>query len=221
MPSMTATDRRPTRRLRGPLVVVAIVPIVLAITVAGVSTFALTLEPLGPGSVSGADPVGLIATTEQDDDVLHLYRYEPGASFLTLTSIRNVGPMAITFVGLVEPRSDIVDSALIWPEALLLMPDAPGTVGPDESLPFAPVVIEPGHERAVWIGWRVGSQCVPGQAPPYMPEAGVGLGPLLPFRWSVLGVPRTSEVDLGYAVEALNPLDDPLTVCPSLGLSGR
>jgi hypothetical protein len=210
---MATVDRHPTRRHRGWLVA-AVVFVAVALILVGTVAFAITLDPLRPGSVSGPDPVGLLTTTEDDTGVLHMYRYAPGVSFLTLASVRNEGPIAITFLGLVEPRADIADSALMWPEALLLLPDDPGMVSPEESLPFAPVAIESGHERAVWIRWRVGDACVPGQVPPYPPESGLGLGPLLPFRWSVFGIPRTSEVDLRYAVEAFNPPDDPMTVCP-------
>jgi hypothetical protein len=212
MLAMTAVDRRPTRR-RG-WFLAASLALILGVIVAGLA-FAVTVDALRQGPVSGPDPVGLLASIEDVDGVvLQRYRYEPGASFLTLASVHNEGPLAITLLGLVEPSADVADTALMWPEALLLLPDDPGVVGPEESAQFAPVAIEPGRYRAVWIQWRVGDRCVPGQVPPYPPESGVGLGPLLPFRWSLFGIPRTTGVDLGYKVEAFNSPDDPLTVCP-------
>jgi hypothetical protein len=211
---MASVDRRPNRRRLG-WSVTAVLVLFLVVVLGGLAFVNLMPDPLGPGSVSGTDPVGLLETFEDVDGVeVQRYRYEPGASFLTLASVRNDGPLAITLVGLVEPQADIAETAVMWPEALLLLPDGAGTVGPEESVPFAPVTLEPGRERAVWIQWRVGDRCVAGQAPPYQADTGVGLGPLLPFRWSLLGIPRTSEVDLRYKVEAFNPPEDPLTVCP-------
>jgi hypothetical protein len=206
------TLERPSRRRRK-WFLAALLAVMVGLVLAGLA-FALTVDALHTGPVSGRDPVGLLATIDDDEGVLQRYRYEPGASFLTLASVSNEGPLAITLLGLVEPLADVADTAVMWPEALLLLPDEEGTVGPEESVPFAPVVLEPGRYRAVWIQWRVGDRCVPGQVPPYPPEFGIGLGPLLPFRWSLFGVPRTSEVDLGYAVEAFNPPEDPLTICP-------
>jgi hypothetical protein len=211
---MTTIERSPPRRRRGRSAAV-VLAIVLAIVLAVTGYVAVTFDPLRTGSVSGTDPSGLLATIEDHDGgVLHLYKYAPGVSFLTLASIRNDGPIAITLLGLEAAPANAPDNALIWPDTLLLLPDGPGTVGPDESVPFAAVAIEPGRDRAVWIRWRVGTSCVPGQDPPYPPESGVGLGPRIPFRWSILWVQRTSEIDLGYSVEAFNPPEDPLAVCP-------
>jgi hypothetical protein len=64
--------------------------------------------------------------------------------------------------------------------------------------PLPESVIAPGDELNVWIRWEIGP-CDPANPRPYGQDSGVGRSSI-DVRWSVLGIPRSSTVDLGYTV---------------------
>lgn len=87
----------------------------IAVVVAGMAVVAQTRPRAG--STFGPDTVGLIATEDGDPAEgdaarpVYVYRYAPGATFLTMTSIRNDGPVALTLLGPAPPPPDIEDLA--------------------------------------------------------------------------------------------------------------
>ena len=194
-----------------PLVLVGAIAIVVV-------AWALLAMPLVAGSTYAPDPVGLLATETTDDAnggearTRYVYRHELGATVLTLTTIRNDGPIAITLLGLGDPPLDADQTALVW-AGRLLAGTWPDMVGPEDAVPLEAMVIDPGATQAVWIVWRSGSYCPPGAAWPYLPDSGIIVSSM-PLRWSILGVPRTSTIDLQYDVELRNPIEDPQTICP-------
>lgn len=165
------------------------------------------------GSTFGSDAVGLIATEEGEARPVYVYRHEPGVTFLTMTSIRNDGPIALTLLGLVPPPADIESTSLPWADRLLLSP-WPDVVGPEDATPLDMAVIGAGQEIAVWIVWRVGTLCPTGERPPL--EGGVAyVLDTVGLRWSVMGIPQSDTLDLRHVIEVRNPADDQLATCPS------
>ncbi len=196
-----------------------VLPSVLVGAIAvGAAAWVLLAMPLVPGSTYAPDPVGLLATESSDDAndgearTRYVYRHELGATVLTLTTIRNDGPFAPTLLGLGDSPLGADQTSLVWAERLLAG-TWPDMVGPEDALPLEAMVIEPGQTEAVWIVWRSGSYCPPGAAWPYLPGSGIIVSSM-PLRWSSLGVPRTSTIDLQYDVELRNPIEDPQTICP-------
>lgn len=86
-------------------------------------------------------------------------------------------------------------------------------MGPDDAAPLDAVLIEPGEEIGVWIVWRVGSLCPPGERPPLEGGSGYGFDSVA-LRGSVLGIPRSDIVTLRYFIEVRNPDDDQMVSCP-------
>lgn len=199
--------------------VAAIVVLVAAVAVALAGLLVVTGTQPRAGSTFAPDPVGLIATEPGDPDEgdeprpVLVYRYAPGGSFLTMTSIRNDGPVALALLGPAPPPPDIDSTSLAWADRLLLSP-WPDVVGPDEAAPLDETVIEAGEEIGVWIVWRVGSLCPPGERPPLEGGAGYGFDTLA-LDWSVMGIPRSGTLELRHFVEVRNPADDQLVTCPS------
>jgi hypothetical protein len=201
--------------------------LVIAIVLAGLGAALiggfglLTYQPLAQGSTSSSgDPHLLIATTEDDETTGFHFRYSPSGSFTTAFSVRNVGPIAVTLIGADlqdESQASLAETARLWPEQLsVAMPDPLGDwTDPNTAPPIDHAVIQPGSELILWVRWRIGSSCQPGEAPPYSAGTAIGMGPKINLRWSVLSIPRTSAVDIGYMVWADNPAVDPLTVCPA------
>jgi hypothetical protein len=181
----------------------------------------LNYEPLAQGSTSyGGDPHLLLATSEDDGTTAFHFRYAPSGSLSTAFSVRNNGPVAVTLLGADlhdQSEATLAGTAVLWPEQLsIARPDQLGDMtDPNTAPPIDRAVIEPGSELILWVRWRLGSSCQPGEAPPYFPGTAIGVGPKIDLRWSVFSIPRTSSVDMGYMVWADNPADDPLTVCPT------
>jgi hypothetical protein len=181
----------------------------------------LNYQPLAQGSTSyGGDPHLLLATTEDDETTGFHFRYAPSGSFTTAFSVRNDGPIAVTLLGADlhdETEAALAETARLWPEQLsIAMPDPLGDwTDPNTAPPIDHAVIQPGSEFILWVRWRLGGSCEPGEAPPYYPGTAIGMGPKIDLRWSVFSIPRTSSVDMGYMVWADNPAEDPLTVCPT------
>lgn len=170
------------------------------------------------GASFGPDAVGLITTEESDPTegdeprTVYVYRYAPGATFLTMTSIRNDGPIALTLLGPAPPPAGVESTAMVWAERLLVSP-WPDVVEPDDATPLDDAVIEAGQEIAVWIVWRVGSLCPTGEPPPLEGGSGYvfdGLG----LQWSVMGIPRNDSIELRHVIEVRHPADDQLVTCP-------
>lgn len=217
---MAVTDRVPlvtaSRRRSG--WVAALLLVLVGVVLAAAGVVVVTDTAPQAGSTFGPDAVGLIATEEGEPTEageprpVYVYRYEPGVTFLTMTSIRNDGPIALTLLGLVPPPADIESTALPWADRLLLSP-WPDVVGPEDATPLDTAVIDAGQEVAVWIVWRVGTHCPAGEQPPL--EAGSGyVLDAVDVRWSVMGIPQSGRIDLRHVIEVRNPTDDPLVTCP-------
>lgn len=197
----------------------------LALLVVGltvlVGTAAVASTSLRYGSSSAPDQEGLLEVrdpSEEDldgdggpDRLAYVYRHDLGISMLTLASIRNDGPLPVTIVGVGEPPAvPTAHSSLVWAEGLVDSP-WPEIVPADPALPFSPTVIEPGGEDAFWVVWRTGSGCVDGVAP-VSPGSSTIIREV-PLRWTVLGIPRATEIRLDYDLWVHRPLDEPPLSC--------
>jgi hypothetical protein len=182
-----------------------IVGIVILVLVAIAGTVAFVYEPLAVGSVSGRDDRLLINTrpisTDGDDDsVVYTYQFHAGTSYYTLFSVRNEGPLAITING-IDPNAVMPMSPTVGPADLRFgssREDPFGMVAWDAARPFARTVVEPATDLALWIRWEIGP-CSVGETMPYMVNSGI-VRSSIPLSWSVLSLPRTTDVDLGYTV---------------------
>lgn len=223
MQRMVATEsvRRVEGSRRRPRRIGAAFALLVGVVVAAAGIVAVAVTAPKAGSTFGPYTVGLIATEAEDpedpevgaeDRPIYVYRYAPGATFLTMTSIRNVGPIALTLLGPEPPPADIETTSLTWADRLLIF-SWPDVVGPDDALPVDSVVIDAGQEIGAWIVWRVGGLCPPGERPPVMDGSGYGFDSL-DLRWSVLGIPRSEPLELRYSVEVRNQGDGPLVTCP-------
>lgn len=207
------------RSIRGPGVWRALLGLTLLAAI-GAGAATLTVDPLAAGSTYGPDPIGLLATTaSQDDPGLEVrstfhYRFAPGGSGRTFTTVANRGPLPISVLGPGDPPPDAERTSLVWAAGLSTSP-WPDFVGPDDAPPLDGAVIEPGRELGLWITWQVGSGCSPGETMPMEPGSGIIVSEL-PVRWSILGVPRTSSIRLRYDVAMDVPVDAPRTICPSI-----
>jgi hypothetical protein len=182
--------------------IVGIGILVLA-AIAGTAAFAY--EPLTVGSVSGSDDRLLIDTrpvsTDGDDDsVVYTYQFHAGTSYYTLASVRNEGPLSITING-IDPNAVLPMSPTVGPAELRFgspREDPHSTVAWDSARPFAETVVEPNTDLTMWIRWEIGP-CSAGENMPYMANSGITRASI-PLSWSILGFPRTTDVDLGYIV---------------------
>jgi hypothetical protein len=192
--------------------------VLLAVAGLGLLGAWLRYAPLAGGTIRGSDAAAVLTTIEDDTGTTLVYRYAPGAELSTLASLRNDAPLPVTILGLEPPEIDVpLESlALLWPERLSLAGDGMGSVeiAASDAVAITTVELAPGAVQAFWITWRVGSLCPIDGPVPYGPGEAAIAGPTVAVRWSLLGMRRTSSVDVGYRVEALNPPDDPLTSCP-------
>jgi hypothetical protein len=174
--------------------------------VAGGAFFVFWYEPLVLGSIGGRDDHLLIRTRSmggQDGDEMPIYEYQfhAGTSYYTGFSVRNDGPIPVTVLGIATQRIIPMEPS-IEPAELLVSrrPDDPNTTyGYEDSTPLAEgVVVQPGFDLGLWIRWEIGP-CAAKDPVPYEANSGVSRD-LIPLRWSMLGVPRTSDINLGYVV---------------------
>jgi len=194
------------------------VAVLLLLLVAGIGGgLALTYQPLVAGSVRGADQHLLIGTrsAEADDGStvsIYEYRFHAYTSYYTLVSLRNQGPLAVMVLG-IDIGAVLPPNASIRPAELL---NASSADDPSSEVPVASArrleaaVVEPNAELLVWIRWEIGA-CDPAGTPP-----GPNIGwahSSIPVRWSVMGVPRTSEIELGYTVSFETTPAIPADIC--------
>ena len=110
------------------------------------------------------------------------------------------------------PAAGIESTSLAWADRLLLSP-WPDVVRPNEAAALDETIIAAGEEIGVWIVWRIGSLCPPGERPPL--EGGTGYGfDTLALHWSVMGIPRSGTLELRHFIEVRNPANDQLVICP-------
>lgn len=163
----------------------------------------LTYQPLATGSATGHDEDLLIGvepmTTEGGGEFpVYEYRYKAATSYYTLFSVRNDGPLPVRILGLDSDKVHRL-TPFIGPAELLLgsAPDDPdGVIDWKETTPLDESTIEPHSQLVLWVRWEIGP-CAD-EAPSYAPGSGIGPPAWIPLRWSVLGISRTSNVDLGY-----------------------
>ncbi len=189
----------------------------VALVVGGAAALFLC-QPLSTESVAGSDEVERLGVRDEDDETIYEYRYAPGGEYFTMFTIRNDGPLRITVNG--PDREDITamgesEHATIWADELLIARVDPQDFfsEPRGAQSASGASIAPSAET-VWIHWRIGSWCPPGQPASYNPGSGISTDQV-GVSWSVLGLPRTSDVHLGYRFSVANPGDDPLVTCPT------
>lgn len=122
---------------------------------------------------------------------------EPGGPVALMVSIRNPGPLAIRFEGIVESETADNPIAFRW-TAVWLPRDAnvyPNTT--DRWQSFTPTVIEPGSEIQVNLVGRAGSCAFgPGFTLATPPGAMASRSRSIQVAYSVFGLTQTADVEL-------------------------
>ena len=199
--NQAATQGRASRRTRWDW----IAEVVLIDLVALVGVVAFVYQPLVPGSVAGYDDHLLIEAHPVSPETgystpQYRYRFHANTSYYTVFSLRNQGPIALTVLG-IDPGGILAMIPSIEPVELRYgssRDDPFGVVAWKSAAPFAQAVVEPNAELTLWIRWRIGP-CEPSGLRPYMANSGVARDSI-PLRWSILGLPHYTTVDLGYTV---------------------
>lgn len=209
--STSATTQAPravTRRVAATLAVLGVAAIV------GAGALAFVYQPLVPGSATSADSHLLISATETDlgngEQVpLYTYRYQTDTSYYTLFSMRNEGPLAVTVLGLDTSKVAAL-IPFVGPVELRLgsTNEGHGMTEWASAPTLHAAAVEPGAELWLWVRWDIGT-CDANGMLPLAPGTGIGPPTWIPLRWSVLGIPRTTNVDLNYQVMFQLPQGDP------------
>jgi hypothetical protein len=172
----------------------------MALAVAG----AFTYQPFATGSISAFDDRLLLdagSVSPETSEAIPQVRYEfhASTSYYTTLSLRNRGPLAVIVLGInTDGALDV--NPFVHPVELLT-PSATepyGVDGPESTTPLTAEAVEPNAEITLWIRWEIGP-CEPPGVPAYMADSAVARSSI-PLRWSVLGIPRSTTVELGYSV---------------------
>jgi hypothetical protein len=200
------------RRWFAYLVVGLVVALIVSATFVG-----LTYQPLVTGSAIGADDQLLISDSPAADGPneipLYTYRYRASASYHTFFSLRNDGPIQVAISGLDEGRLPALIPRL-GPAELLVASTDTGKTFAEWALarPLDQATVAPGEELWLWVRWEIGP-CNADGSIPLLAGSGVGPPPTIPLRWSLLGIPRSSDVELGYQILFQLPDTDVTSVC--------
>jgi hypothetical protein len=142
-----------------------------------------------------------------------------GASYTTLASVSNAGPVPLTLIGLADADGGPFTAALgpLRPQGLYRAGLGNGEVAVerDRAVELEPFTVAPGEVYALWVDWALLLPCL--GRPGIEPGASIETPATIRIRWSWLGVPRTTTIDIGYRVVVENPLDDPVTTCGTPG----
>ena len=202
--------------------VVASLAVLSVAAIAG--ALAVVYQPLVPGSASSGDEHLLISSepTHSDTGVdvpTYSYRYQVDTSYYTLFSLRNKGPMVVTVLGLDTDKVAAL-TPFLGPAELLVGSTNEGhdMIEWASASPLDEAEVEPGSELWLWIRWKIGP-CDASGTVPISPGAGIGPPSWIPLRWSILGIPRTTNVDLNYQVMFQRPPGDDATVCSTSSAS--
>lgn len=192
---------------------------VTVIVLAAIAAFAaFVYQPLVSGPTSGHDEQLLIdvqsPSPETGNDLTVIrYRFHADTSYYTLFSLRNQGALAVRILGL-DPNGVLGLIPSIEPAELLFAnpaDDPHATVGWQSAAPFTDAVVEPNAELALWIRWQIGA-CDPSTPSPYAQDSGIARSSI-PLQWSILGITRSTTIDLGYSVEFHVTPEDFATQC--------
>jgi hypothetical protein len=170
-----------------------------------VGAMAFLYQPLALGSISGLDEHLLIDTRTPapgtDGDLpIHEYRFHASTSYHTLFSVRNLGPLPVTILG-IDSHEVPTMIPFVGPVELRLgspKNDPGGTVGWSSAAPLLHATVASGSDLALWIRWEIGP-CDADHTQPYLADSGIALDSI-PLQWSVLGIPRTTRIALPYVV---------------------
>jgi len=192
--------------------------IALLVLVAVVWAVAFWYQPLVLGSVGGHDEHLLIDTRTPSPDtgedfLIFEYRFHAGASYYTLMSVRNSGPLPVKVLG-VDTSAALPTTPSIEPVELLngwTKDDPHGTIDVAAATPFTEAVVAPGSEVVLWIRWEIGP-CDPKVPVPYGVDSGVARSSI-PLRWSIFGISRTTVIALAYTVAFQVTPEDLATEC--------
>jgi hypothetical protein len=198
------------------LVWIAVIAVLVLVAV--VWAVAFWYQPLVLGSVGGHDDHLLIdARTPPpntgEDFLIYEYRFHAGASYYTLMSVRNTGPLPVKVLG-VDTSAALPMTPSIEPVELLngsRKDDPFGTIDLAAATPLTELVVAPGSEVALWIHWEIGP-CDPKAPVPYSVDSGVARS-TIPLRWSLLGISRTTVMELAYTVAFQVTPEDLATEC--------
>jgi hypothetical protein len=208
--------RRDVRRRQRRAALWVALAVVLGVTVA----FVALAPSVGPGSVWGGRDPRLLAITapESGSPGIYIYGYAPGAEIRFLVSVRNMGLVPVTVLGLGRVSSPMVASAALLlppggstPDELALEPSAAGA--PWYSEPFTAFPLAPGESATAALAMRL-VDCASLTALPTLasgtplgsePPSGSGSTALtsIPVRYSSLGIEReallAATIDLAVA----------------------
>lgn len=200
-------ERRVSRRIRRLAVGIA------GGAVAGLFWMELAYLPLVHGSVGGPiDPADQIVTANDASggrDVVYVW-YRSGASFVVGFSVRNDGPVTVTFDGIVDNYPSGFD--FHFDDLRLMREPSEMSVTEAGTQPFRPVDLPPGAELYVVARFRFATcdeahlPVVPGlDAPETDTSRGYGVIGSLMVRSHVLLLSRETEVPLRFVAAIPQP----------------
>lgn len=207
-PHETLTPAAPSRRSRRWRWGLALMVGLVLAAVAAAGGWLLAYQPIRGGEVGGADA----PTIESIDTVLGSeYRVvapSPGDTITLFVSLRNDGPLGVTIVGVEQPfNADGVVDRLLSAEsttpARLEIVDAQTGLSSPADLPFA---LEPGAAVEARVSFDV-LECATELGAP----GSINWSTSLPMTYSVLGMERAIDLDIGYAIAI-----ESLPSCPSV-----
>ncbi len=183
----------------------------LIVAGAGLLQFAQAESPLQPGSGSGVGSLGYRTAMGGGSDETY-FPYVPGGEFQIELSLANAGELPLTVTSFDmsgflarEPAARYISSVDI-----LLPRGAAWTCDPEGcNQPFHPFELEP-HEQTNFMLLVRMKNCpslLPGPTPSgvsvnraFLPSTGYAVFGELPFRYSVLGIERETDVRLQLAI---------------------
>lgn len=205
-------------------VIVGILVLVGAAAVAG--AWLLRLEPIAWAYTTGPGEQLFLVREEDpssDPDSILTYRWSPGERFEVFLGLTNTAPIPVTLLGLGSGQTDADGFGGFWLEDLAFgrFPTVDGS-RPAESGPapsLAPTTLAPGDVIDIWARFRISSMCdgqVPLEAAPDYPDGGYSSVSRtdIPVSYQVLGITRTTRIQLPVEIRMVNGGPDAIETCP-------
>lgn len=175
------------------MAVVAVL-VLVAVSAAG---WLSTYQPLRSGQVGGVYAAGVDTRDNVLGSEYRVVESKPGDTITLLFSLRNDGPFGITVVGVEQPFNpdgvvDFTGHAESTTPARFELQDPPTGVLSTVTAPFA---LSPGEAYEARVSFDVLECATEASA-----LGSVGWSTTLPVTYRVLGIDRTVDLDIGYAI---------------------